>query len=83
MERKENKLEEHITKVTKAIEKINLEQPLDDSDIRETFKSIMNGQIMISEKQDEIENKIKSLEDFLFRDSKKNRRRAWRRYLRL
>ena len=83
MERKEKKLEEHITKVTKVIEKINLEQPLDDSDIRETFKSIMNGQIMISEKQDEIENKIKSLEDFLFRDSKKNRRRAWRRYLRL
>ena len=76
MERKEKKLEEHITKVTKVIEKINLEQPLDDSDIRETFKSIMNGQIMISEKQDEIENKIKSLEDFLFRDSKKNRRRA-------
>ena len=87
MERKENKLEEHMAKVTEAITKINEGTRLNDEDIREIFKSLMNAQMMVSETSEKLEKKfdaetkvqrkkINKLEDFLFRDSKKNRRRA-------
>ena len=75
-------LKEHMAKVTKAIHKINREETLDDSDIREILKSLMNAQIMISEIEEDhkneiktsiekLEKQIKKLEDFMFRDSNK------------
>ena len=83
MQREEKKLEEHMAKVTKAITKINEGTKLNDEDIREIFKSLMNAQIVVSETSEKLEKKfdaeinvqrdrIKKLEDFLFRNSKKN-----------
>ena len=83
MQREEKKLEEHMAKVTEAITKINEGKRLNDEDIREIFKSLMNAQIMVSEASEKLEkkfdaeikvqgNSIKKLEDFLFRNSKKN-----------
>ena len=56
-------LDQHIKKVEKAINKINNNQELENFEINELFKSLMNAQIMVSEKQDELEKKIK-LYDF-------------------
>ena len=87
MQREEKQLEEHMADVTVAITKINQGERLDDKDIREILRSLMNAQIMVSEASEKLEKKldreikmqrdrIDKLEDFLFRDSKKNRRRA-------
>ena len=56
-------LDQHIKKVEKAINKINNNQELENFEINELFKSLMNAQIMVSEKQDELEKKIR-LYDF-------------------
>ena len=56
-------LDQHIMKVEKAINKINNNQELENFEINELFKSLMNAQIMVSEKQDELEKKIR-LYDF-------------------
>ena len=83
MEREENKLEEHMEDVTIAITKINQGERLDDKDIREILRSLMNAQIMVSETNEnlkkeletqieKLKDSIKKLEDFLFRNSKKN-----------
>ena len=56
-------LDQHIKKVEKAINKINNNQELENFAINELFKSLMNAQIMVSEKQDELEKKIR-LYDF-------------------
>ena len=85
MQREEKKLEEHMAKVTEAITKINEGTKLNDEDIREIFKSLMNAQMMVSETSEKLEKKfdaeikvqsdrVNKLEDFLFRDSEKNRR---------
>lgn len=85
MQREEKKLEEHMAKVTKAITKINEGTKLNDEDIREIFKSLMNAQMVVSETSEKLEkefdreikvqrDRIDKLEDFLFRGSKKNRR---------
>ena len=85
MQREEKKLEEHMADVTVAITKINQGERLDDKDIREILRSLMNAQIMVSEACEKLEKKldreikmqrdrIDKLEDFLFRGSKKNRR---------
>ena len=87
MQREEKKLEEHMAKVTEAITKINQGERLNDEDIREILKSLMNAQMVVSETSEKLEKKfdaeikverdrINKLEDFLFRNSKKNRRRA-------
>ena len=85
MQREEKQLEEHMADVTVAITKINQGERLDDKDIREILRSLMNAQIMVSEACEKLEKKldreikmqrdrIDKLEDFLFRGSKKNRR---------
>ena len=85
MQREEKKLEEHMAKVTEAITKINQGERLNDEDIREIFKSLMNAQMVVSETSEKLEkefdreikvqrDRIDKLEDFLFRGSKKNRR---------
>ena len=56
-------LDQHIKKVEKAINKINNNKELENFEINELFKSLMNAQIMVSEKQDELEKKIR-LYDF-------------------
>tara|TARA_Y100000590_G_C15360502_1_gene878751 strand:- start:112 stop:357 length:246 start_codon:yes stop_codon:yes gene_type:complete len=72
-------MEEHMTKVTEAITKINQGTKLNDEDIREIFKSLMNSQIMVSETNEKLEkeinseiqkvrNSVKKIEDFLFRN---------------
>ena len=72
-------MDQHISRVTKAIHKINSEEKLNEVDIREIFKSLMNGQMFISDQNEKIENKInisnknimkkiERLESFLFRD---------------
>ena len=50
---KDLEFENHMNKVTKAIEKINNKVDLEQEDIREVFKSLMNAQISISEGFDE------------------------------
>ena len=85
MRREEKQLEEHMADVTVAITKINQGERLDDKDIREILRSLMNAQIMVSEASEKLEkefdreikvqrDRIDKLEDFLFRGSKKNRR---------
>ena len=85
MQREEKQLEEHMADVTVAITKINQGERLDDKDIREILRSLMNAQIMVSEASEKLEkefdreikvqrDRIDKLEDFLFRGSKKNRR---------
>ena len=72
-------MDQHISRVTKAIHKINSEEKLNEVDIRKIFKSLMNGQMFISDQNEKIENKInisnknimkkiERLESFLFRD---------------
>ena len=81
MENEDNKkkMHEHMEKVSNAISKINEEQELNDTDIREVLRSLMNAQIMVSESEKELgerldadikklANYIKKLEDHLFRD---------------
>ena len=57
-------LDQHIKKVEKAINKINNNQELENFEINELFKSLMNAQIMVSEKQDELEKKIRFYDFF-------------------
>ena len=68
---KDLEFENHMNKVTKAIEKMNYEADLDQEDIREVLKSLMNSSISISEgftKQcEELNEKFTKLEDFIFR----------------
>lgn len=65
--------------VSNAIHKINEEQELNDTDIREVLRSLMNAQMMVSEAEKklgdrldadvkQLANNIKRLEDHLFRD---------------
>ena len=72
-----NSMEEHMSRVTEAIHKINSDEILNETDIKEVLKSLMNGQIFISEKNEMIEHKIEEkikninariekLEDFIF-----------------
>tara|TARA_Y100001936_G_C15651734_1_gene446817 strand:- start:220 stop:465 length:246 start_codon:yes stop_codon:yes gene_type:complete len=72
-------MEEHMAKVTEAITKINQGTKLNDEDIREIFKSLMNSQIMVSDTNEKLEkeinseiqkvrNSVKKIEDFLFRN---------------
>tara|TARA_B100001029_G_scaffold89940_1_gene73853 strand:+ start:1870 stop:2112 length:243 start_codon:yes stop_codon:yes gene_type:complete len=67
---------EHISIVTEAIRKINEKIKLNDEDIREIFKSLMNGQIAVSKEVEDFEDdmimeidnlkdRIKKLEDLL------------------
>ena len=74
----------HMAKVTIAITKINEEERLDDTDIREILRSLMNAQMMVSDTSDklgekladtiiQLEAKIKKLEDYLFRDYSKDK----------
>ena len=75
----EKKLYDHMESVSKAIIKINEEQELNDTDIREVLRSLMNAQMMVADANKELgnrldgdvkqlANKIKKLEDHLFRD---------------
>ena len=57
-------LDQHIKKVEKAINKINNNKELENFEINELFKSLMNAQIMVSEKQDELEKKIRFYDFF-------------------
>ena len=41
-------MEEHMSRVTEAIHKINSDEILNETDIKEVLKSLMNGQIFIS-----------------------------------
>ena len=77
-------MREHMAKVTIAITKINEEEKLDDTDIREILRSLMNAQMMVSDTSDklgekladtilQLEAKIKKLEDYLFRDYSKDK----------
>ena len=77
-------MREHMAKVTIAITKINEEERLDDTDIREILRSLMNAQMMVSDTSDklgekladtiiQLEAKIKKLEDYLFRDYSKDK----------
>ena len=74
-------MHEHMSKVTIAITKINEEEKLDDTDIREILRSLMNAQMMVSDTNDklgeklantviQLEAKIKKVEDYLFRTLK-------------
>ena len=69
---KDLEFENHMNKVTKAIEKINNKLDLEQEDIREVFKSLMNAQISISEGFDEqieeLVERFTKLEDFIFRN---------------
>ena len=69
---KDLEFENHMNKVTKAIEKINKKVDLEQEDIREVFKSLMNAQISISEGFDEqieeLVERFTKLEDFIFRN---------------
>ena len=69
---KDLEFENHMNKVTKAIEKINNKVDLEQEDIREVFKSLMNAQISISEGFDdqikELVERFSKLEDFIFRN---------------
>ena len=69
---KDLEFENHMNKVTKAIEKINNKVDLEQEDIREVFKSLMNAQISISEGFDdqieELVERFTKLEDFIFRN---------------
>lgn len=80
----EKEMREHMAKVTIAITKINQEERLDDTDIREILRSLMNAQMMVSDTSDklgekladtiiQLEAKIKKLEDYLFRDYSKDK----------
>ena len=73
------KMYEHMEMVSNAIHKINEEQELNDTDIREVLRSLMNAQMMVSEAEKklgdrldadvkQLANNIKRLEDHLFRD---------------
>tara|TARA_R110000824_G_scaffold77584_1_gene196162 strand:- start:6 stop:257 length:252 start_codon:yes stop_codon:yes gene_type:complete len=73
------KMHEHMEMVSNAIHKINEEQELNDTDIREVLRSLMNAQMMVSEAEKklgdrldadvkQLANNIKRLEDHLFRD---------------
>ena len=84
MQREEKQLEEHMADVTVAITKINQGERLDDKDIREILRSLMNAQIMVSDTNEKLEKEldtqiqklkdsIKKLEDFLFRDYSKDK----------
>ena len=76
------KMHEHMEMVSNAIHKINEEQELNDTDIREVLRSLMNAQMMVSEAEKklgdrldadvkQLANNIKRLEDHLFRDETK------------
>ena len=69
---KDLEFENHMNKVTKAIEKINNKVDLEQEDIREVFKSLMNAQISISEGFDkqieELDERFTKLENFIFRN---------------
>ena len=78
----EQSMNEHMALVTNAITKINQGQNLENTDIREILKSLMNAQIFNSDQNDENKKmineslqkqneKIKKLEDFLFRKNHK------------
>ena len=80
----EKEMSEHMAKVTIAITKINEEERLDDTDITEILRSLMNAQMMVSDTSDklgekladtiiQLEAKIKKLEDYLFRDYSKDK----------
>ena len=80
----QRKMHEHIAKVTEAITKINEGTKLNDEDIREIFKSLMNAQMVVSDTNEKLEERfnaevrvlkesIKKLEDFLFRDYSKDK----------
>ncbi len=56
------KQEDHMKNVESAISKINNNESIENLEIREVLKSLMNGQIFLSEKQEELEKKIKLLE---------------------
>jgi len=77
-------LHKHMADVTVAITKINQGERLDDKDIREILRSLMNAQIMVSDTNEKLEKEldtqiqklkdsIKKLEDFLFRDYSKDK----------
>ena len=72
-------MDKHMSRVTEAIHKINSEEKLNEVDIRELFKSLMNSHIFISDQNEKIEKKInisnkninkkiERLESFLFID---------------
>jgi hypothetical protein len=67
--------ENHIKKVNRAIEKINNKVDLEEEEIREVLKSLMNSCISISERFDnqidELGERFKKLENFLFRKNHK------------
>ena len=80
----QRKMHEHMAKVTEAITKINHGEKLNDEDIREIFKSLMNAQMVLSDTNEKLEERfnaevqvlkdsIKKLEDFLFRDYSKDK----------
>ena len=80
----QRKMHEHMAKVTEAITKINHGEKLNDEDIREIFKSLMNAQMVVSDTNEKLEKEldtqiqklkdsIKKLEDFLFRDYSKDK----------
>jgi hypothetical protein len=80
----QRKMHEHMAKVTEAITKINHGERLNDEDIREIFKSLMNAQMMVSDTSEKLEkefdkeikvqrDRIDKLEDFLFRDYSKDK----------
>ena len=67
---------EHISIVTEAIRKINEKIKLNDEEIQEVIKSLMNGQIVVSKEVEDFEDdmimeidnlkdRIKKLEDLL------------------
>ena len=68
---KDLEFENHMNKVTKAIEKINNKVNLEQGDIREVLKSLMNSSISISEgfekHIEELGERFTKLEDFIFR----------------
>ena len=67
---------EHMSIVTEAIRKINEKIKLNDEEIQEVLKSLMNGQIVVSKEVEDFEDdmimeidnlkdRIKKLEDLL------------------
>jgi len=67
---------EHMSIVTEAIRKINEKIKLNDEEIQEVIKSLMNGQIVVSKEVEDFEDdmimeidnlkdRIKKLEDLL------------------
>ena len=71
-----NHEKEHISIVTEAIRKINEKIKLNDEEIQEVLKSLMNGQIVVGKEVEDFEDdmimeidnlkeRIKKLEDLL------------------